>query len=257
MRDFDDLRRVLGRPARRLNLAGLAVLLAATVAGSLAVLLGANRVVAATLPVVIIVGGIGWLWVRFLESPRAAAAEALLHHDLIERARWRLRTGSSPPRSRAAAVRWLARNPEPAAPYAADLAGRAELLAWIGDSPSASRTLNRIRPESPADRFDHLVARANLDVLDGRAPDLRPIQEALIQLDERDERRHRRVCLALVEARLAVADGTDPWAPICAARKDMDRVMPAATLLSLTVRVVALMAVLSGLEATVFATVGR
>src|SRR5947207_2661848 len=125
MRDFEAIGRVLGRPARLLNLAGLAILLVGVASGALALGLRANRLVAIALADAIIVLGIGLLWLWFLDSRRAPALEAILHHDLVERAGWRRATRSSIPRNRRQAARWLRQHPEPPEPTTDDLIRRA------------------------------------------------------------------------------------------------------------------------------------
>jgi hypothetical protein len=98
---------------------------------------------------------------------------------------------------------------------------------------------------------------ATVDALDGRPVDLRPIREALLAIDEQAERRVRRVCLGLLESRIALARGEDPWSPVLAARADLDRVAPAATLRAVTAAVFALVVVLAGLAGTVLTFVPR
>ena len=257
MRDFEAIGRVLGRPARLLNIAGLGILAGGMVAGAGLHAVGLNRAVSIAVAVAIIVLGIGLLWMRFLGSRIAPAYEAILHHDLIERAAWRRATGVQRPRSRSLAASWLRRNPEPPDPGSADLIRRAELLIWTGDRDAASLALRRVRPETPIERFDVLVNAATVDAIDGRPVDLRPIREALLAIDEQAERRVRRVCLGLLESRIALAKGEDPWAPVLSARGDLDRVAPAATLRAVTAAVFALVVVLAGLAGTVLTFVPR
>jgi hypothetical protein len=257
MRDFEAIGRVLGRPARLLNIAGLVVLTAGVAIGAMLHGIGANRAMSIAAAVAIIVLGIGLLWLRFLGSRVAPAYEAILHHDLIERAAWRRATGSPRPRSKARAEVWLRRHPEPDEPTSGDLIRRAELLMWTGDLDAASFVLRRVRPETPLERFDVLVDMATVDTVDGRTVDLRPIREAYLAIDEQAERRVRRVCLGLLESRIALTGGQDPWAPLLAARADLDRVAPAATLWAVTAAVFALVVVLAGLAGAVLTFVPR
>src|SRR5919198_1112844 len=251
MRDFESIGRVLGRPARVLNIAGLVVLAAGVLTGGALHASGANRAVSIAAAVAIISIGIGLLWLRFLGSRVAPAYEAILHHDLIERAAWRRATGTQRPRSKAVAARWLRRHPESPEQTTGDLLRRAELLTWIGDRDAASLVLRRVRPETPIDRFDLLVDVATIDALEGRPVALQPIREALLAIDEQAERRVRRICLGLLESRIALADGQDPWPPVLSARADLDRVAPAATLRAVTAAVFALVVVLAGLAGAV------
>ena len=257
MRDFDAIGRVLGRPARLLNVAGLVILAVGVLGGAGLHATGANRAVSIALAVAIIVLGIGLLWLRFLGSRIAPAYEAILHHDLIERAAWRRATGSQRPRSKGSAAAWLRRHDEPVDPSSGDLLRRAELLMWTGDRDAASLALRRVRAETPIERFDLLVDVATVDTIEGRPVDLRPIREALLAIDEQADRRVRRVCLGLLESRIALAKGDDPWAPVLAARGDLDRVAPAATLRAVTAAVFALVVVLAGLAGTVLTFVPR
>jgi hypothetical protein len=257
MRDFESIGRVLERPARLLNIGGLVILTAGVVTGAALHATGANRAVSIAVAVAIIVLGIGLLWLRFLGSRVAPAYEAILHHDLIERAAWRRATGSQRPRSRSRAAGWLRRHPEPTDPTTGDLIRRADLLAWIGDRDAASLLLRRAQPETPIDRFDLLVDLATIDTIEGRRVDLQPIREALLAIDEQAERRVRRVCLGLLESRIALANGEDPWTPVLSARADLDRVAPAATLRAVTAAVFALVVVLAGLAGAVLTVVPR
>jgi hypothetical protein len=257
MRDFEAIGHVLGRPARLLNAAGLVVLAAGVATGVLLHGTGANRAVSIAAAVAIIVLGIGLLWLRFLGSRIAPAYEAILHHDLIERAAWRRATGAQRPRSKARAERWLRGHPEPGEPTSGDLIRRAELMMWTGELDAASLLLRRVRPETPVERFDLLVDIATLDTVEGRPVDLRPIREAYLAIDEQAERRVRRVCLGLLESRIALARNEDPWAPVLAARADLDRVAPAATLRAVTAAVFALVVVLAGLAGAVLTFVPR
>lgn len=257
MRDFEALGHALGRPARLLNVIGLLVLAVGVVIGAAVHALGANRPMSIAVAVAIIVLGIGILWLRFLGSRVAPAYEAILHHDLIERAAWRRATGSARPRSRSRAAAWLRGHPEPSEPSTGDLLRRAELLAWTGDRDEASLLLRRVRPETPVERFDLLVDVATIDTVEGRPVDVRPIREALLAIEEQADRRVRRVCLGLLEARIALANGDDPWAPVLAARHDLDRVAPAATLRAVTAAVFALVVALAGLAGAVLTFVPR
>jgi hypothetical protein len=257
MADFEAIGRVLGRPARLLNVCGLVILATGVLTGAVLHATGANRPLSIAVAVAIIVLGIGLLWLRFLASRIAPAYEAILHHDLIERAAWRRATGSPRPRSRAIAASWLRRHREPAEPTTGDLIRRAELQIWTGDRDAASLALRRVRAETPIERFDLLVDLATIDTIEGRAVDLRPIREALLAIDEQAERRVRRVCLGLLESRIALAKGEDPWLPVLAARADLDRVAPAATLRAVTAAVFALVVVLAGLAGTVLTFVPR
>jgi hypothetical protein len=257
MRDFESIGRVLGRPARLLNLAGLIVLAAGVLTGAALHATGANRAVSIAVAVAIISLGIGLLWLRFLGSRVAPAYEAILHHDLIERAAWRRATGSQRPRSRSRAAGWLRRHPEPPDPTSGDLIRRAELLMWTGHRDEASLLLRRVRPETPLDRFDLLVDLATIDAIEDRKVDLQPIREALLAIDEQAERRVRRVCLGLLESRIALGKGEDPWLPVLSARADLDGVAPAATLRAVTAAVFALVVVLTGLAAAVLTVVPR
>jgi hypothetical protein len=247
----------MSAPARRLNALGLAVVVLAVIAGVLLHTYGLSAVVAVAVAVVILLVGVGALWLRFLANPVAPAYEALLHHSLIERAAWRRETGTVMPRSRAAAAAWLRRYPEPSDPTPADLLRRATLLMRTGALDQAGIALRRIRPETPSDRFVVLLEMATLDTLEGRRVDLQPIREAYLAIDEKAERRLRRICLGSLEAHIAMAEGADPWPPLLAARADIDRVVPAASLRAVTARVFALLIVLSGLTAVVLLSVGR
>jgi hypothetical protein len=257
MRDFEELGRALGRPARWLNLAGLALLAIGVGTGAVLHSIGVNRALSIAVADAIIVLGIGGLWLRFLNGRHAPAYEAILHHELIERAEWRRATGSTRPRNRRQADGWLRRHPEPVAPSAPDLVRRATMLMWVARGDEAGLALRRARADTPLDRFLILLETGTLDTLEGRTVDLRPIREAFLAIEEQAERRLRRICLGGLEAQIALADGGDPWEPMLQARRDLDRVAPAATLRAVTARVFALVIVLAGLAALTLAFIGR
>ena len=257
MRDFEELGRALGRPARVLNVAGLVLLAIGVVGGAVLHVIGIHRALSIAAADAVIVLGIGALWLRFLGSRYAPAYEAILHHELIERAEWRRATGSARPRTRRQAEAWLRRRRERPNPDTGDLIRRAVMLMWTGRLDEAGLTLRNGLAETPRDRFLILLETGTLDTLEGRAVDLRPIREAYLAIDEQAERRLRRICLGGLEAQIALANSGDPWDPMLAARRDLDRVAPAATLRAVTARVFALVVVLAGLAALVLAYVGR
>ena len=231
MREFDDISRALGRPFRghRLLLVGCFVLagVAARVAAE-----AFARDVAIAIGVAMLVASVGGYWIWFRRSRYAAGFEALLDHELAERRTWRRETGTPMPRNRSQARRWLAEHP--ASPSTDPR--RVPLLSWVGDLAAARSTLASIAPETPDERFDAEIDRGTLDYLEGGHPDLGPSRTALMALTDPRERRHGQVCLAILEARTALAAGGDPWLPILAARAEMGEVAPTVTISALGLR---------------------
>jgi hypothetical protein len=176
--------------------------------------LGAVAMVAA-------VGSYWWWWTR---SRYPAATEAIADHNRLEAAAWRRETGTPHPQSRAQARAWIE-----ARPGAGDPPGdihRAGMLQWIGDLEAARREVDALEPGTPAETFDAEIARATQAYLDGAVVERGPVTAAFAALSDPLDRRHGRVCLGILEARVALAAGRDPFEPILAARAEIDGVDP-------------------------------
>lgn len=238
VRRYDDLSRALGRPFRGHRLL-LVVAFVAAGLGAAATVRVAPREFAILVGAAILVGSIAAYWAWFSQSRYAPGVEALGDHELYERTSWRRATGTGMPRTRGRARRWLAAHPT----TELTASRRLPLLLWTDDLAAARTTLEGLRPETADERFFAEIERATLELLEGGLPDLAPARAAAAALIEPSERRHARVCLALLEARFAVAQGTDPWIPIIASRRDLLHVAPNVTIRWLTTRLAAVLAV--------------
>jgi hypothetical protein len=215
-RRFDDVSKALARPFRR---HGLLIVVAFAVAALAVRLVGgvAPREVAILVGAAILVGSIAGYWAWFSQSRYAPGVEALGDHNLLERRSWRRATGSRMPRTRSGAIRWLADNP----PTEWNAIRRLRLQLATDDVAGARTTLDGVQPETADERFSVELDRATIAILGGGMADLAPVREAASRLTDATEHRHARVCYALLEARYAVAVGSDPWLPILAARADL------------------------------------
>jgi hypothetical protein len=120
------------------------------------------------------------------------ATEVYSDHMQTERAEWRLFTGTRMPMGFRRMEVWLLANPD--SPY-----GRPAALTMVGRYEEAETELARHPPRTARETFEHALLREESRVLRGFAPDL-PMLEALLPTLTADEQRHRRECLALLEA---------------------------------------------------------
>jgi hypothetical protein len=156
------------------------------------------------------------IWRPFTGAPFMRAAELYYDHDCHERAEWRAETGTPMPRGLKAFDAWLTANP--AAPE------RASLLLPLGRLGEADSAIDAMEPATPGDTFGVEILRKTRMMLAGERPDLKPLHETWPSLPDPRERRHKRECLALLDAQLAVDDGRDPIDVLATARGEIDGV---------------------------------
>jgi hypothetical protein len=151
-------------------------------------------------------------WRPFLDPKMRAAAELYYDHDCHERWEWKADHGKAPPRNRAGYEAWLEANP----------AGHdaAAILLVFGRLADADAVIAATTPRSPEEAYSLDVLRQERVLLAGGKPDLASLHAAWRSLPDPAERRHRRQCLALLEAKVAVADGGDPLAVLAEARQE-------------------------------------
>jgi hypothetical protein len=163
----------------------------------------------------LLIGGLVAWWPFF--DPTFRGATELFHdHDCHERADWKAKTGTTLPRGLKACETWLAIHPN--AP------GRASLLLPLGRLDEADQAIDAMRPTSPEDEFAVEILRQTRLLYAGDTPDLTPMHVAWRALPNARERRHRRECLALLDAQVAVDLGADPMAVMAVAREEVDEV---------------------------------
>jgi len=155
-------------------------------------------------------------WARYWSADLRGAAELISDHNCHELAEWRAETGTSIPIGVAAMEQWLANHPS------GD--GRASVLLRLGRLDEAGVAIDAIEPSTPEEAYGVEILRETMKLLAGRRPDLAMLQSTWRSLPEPRERRHRRECLALLEAEVAVADGQSPLPILVAARHEIAEV---------------------------------
>ena len=180
-------------------------------------------------PIAGLAAGLAFMLPSLLPSVRAHAgphrpiAEALNDHNLYEQRAWKREVGGSMPCSLADARRWLREH--------LTGAGRSSMLLWVGDVDAARMEIEALSATTREERFGLAILRGGLAFVEGREPDLAGIRESLAAIPDRRARRHGRICLAILEARLAHDRGEDPWAPIARGWAELDGVEWRATVL--------------------------
>jgi hypothetical protein len=144
------------------------------------------------------------------------AAELFSDHNCHERAEWKEKTGTRMPFGLKAAERWLAANP--------NARGRAYLLLPLGRVAEADQLIAGFTPATPDEAFGVELLRETRTLLLGGTPDTDRLRASLATLPDPRERRHRRECIAILDAQAAVAAGGDPMAVLAAAREEIDAV---------------------------------
>jgi hypothetical protein len=162
----------------------------------------------------LIVAAIAW-WPLFDPAFRSAV-ELTLDHGDYERTDWKAETGTSMPCSRADIERWLARYPR--AP------GSASLLLALGRLPEADRAIETVDPSRPGATFAIELLRQTRRLYAGDESDLGVLHGALLTIQDPRLRRHRRECVALFEAQVAVDRGGDPIETMALARDEIGEV---------------------------------
>ena len=193
------------------------ILTTAAVAVAVAVgLLTSDRLLAVGIGLVILGPGLlVSLW-PYTSRRFRLAVELFTDHNCHERAEWQQKTGTKMPYGLKAAERWLAENPTGR--------GRASLLLPLGRVAEADQLIASYVPETREDAVDIELLRETRSLLLGGTPDIGRVKAELLTLSDPRERRHRRECIALLEAQTAVAAGNDPMAVMAAAREEIDGV---------------------------------
>jgi hypothetical protein len=164
-----------------------------------------------------VVGAIGLL--PFASAGLRDALELINDHNTHERAERRAETGTRIPRGIRRQEQWLVDHP--VGPH------RATVLLTLGRLAEADEAIAQIEPATPEERFGVEILRETSRLLAGQRPALGAMASAWRALPDGAERRHRRECLALLEALVAVADRQDPIPVLAAARREIGEV-PAA-----------------------------
>jgi hypothetical protein len=223
MHDIEALNRALRAPFRFHGWLQAAAVLSGAVVAPIAARF-TNREAAIALGALAMIAAVGSYWTWWIRSRYPPATEAIADHNRLEAAAWRRETGTDLPCSRAQARAWLEAHPR-SADHAGDVR-RAGMLQWVDARDAARREIDSLEPATPAETFDAEIARATQAYLDGAVVDLVPARAAFAALADPLDRRHGRVCVGLLEARVALAGGGDPFEPILAARAEMDGIDP-------------------------------
>lgn len=157
-------------------------------------------------------------WSPISDPDLRAALELVSDHDCHERAEWKRETGIAVPAGDAAARRWLLAHPTGP--------GRASILLRLGQLDDADRAIEAIEPSTPEEAFGVDILRQTRILLAGEAPDLTALHASWRSLPDPRERRHRRECLALLDAQIAVAGGAEPVPGLSLARREIGQVHP-------------------------------
>lgn len=155
-------------------------------------------------------------WAPLADARFRKGLELVYDHNCHEAAEWKAETGTSMPRGLPAVAKWLEANPTSR--------GRASLLLVVGRIEEADAAIAAIEPRTPAEAFDIELARQARTLLIGEAPDLQVLSATWSTLPDPREQRHRRECLAILEAEIAVGQGGDPMAVLAAARDEIPEV---------------------------------
>lgn len=156
-------------------------------------------------------GAVG-AWLPFSDAAFRAAAELYFDHNCHEAAEWKRDTGTSMPRGRRAMERWVEEHPKSSA--------RASLLLILGRVSEADRAIAARRPTTDVEAFELELLRQTRALLVGDSADTERLHAMWTSIPDPRERRHRRQCLALLDAQVAVAHGRPPLPVLAGARAD-------------------------------------
>jgi hypothetical protein len=170
----------------------------------------------AGLAVALVAFSVGW-W-PMSDPVLRAALELISDHDCHERAEWKRETGTSVPAGVKAMRRWLLEHPSGP--------GRASVLLQMGQLDEADQAIEAIQASTPEEAFGVEILRQTRILMAGETPDLAALRASWRSLPDVRERRHRRECLALLDAQVAVADGADPVPGLALARREIESVHP-------------------------------
>lgn len=196
---------------------GIALMLAAGLGTAIGVALDEPIWAAVTAAAIGLTGTLAaWSWL--LDRSAREGAELVWDHNCREMAQWKAETGSRYPRSVAAARAWL--DAHPGAP------GTASILLRLGRLAEADIAIAAATARTPEEAFSLDILRETRVLFAGGRPDLVELHAKWLSLPDGPERRHRRECLALLDADTAVVDGRDPWMVLAVARAEVGDVDP-------------------------------
>ena len=166
----------------------------------------------------LVVLGIGALILlpRYWNRNARLAMELFNDHNCHERAEWKRETGTRMPLTLKAAERWLVEHPT--GPNGAGL-----LLA-LGRVAEVDERMAKYVPDTPDHAFDVELLRETRALALAEPVDIDGLLGRIRDLPDPRERRHRRECVALLEAQLATDRGEDPVAVLARARMEIDDV---------------------------------
>ena len=162
----------------------------------------------------VVAAAIAW-WPMFDPGFRSAI-ELSLDHRCRELADWKVETGTAMPRTVGAARGWLAEHP--GAP------GAGTLQLFLGQLREADRAIDAIDASTPEATFAVALLRQTRRLYAGDDVDLDSLHAAWRLLPETAVRRHRRECVALLEAQVAVDHGGDAIGILARARPDVGEI---------------------------------
>jgi hypothetical protein len=170
----------------------------------------------AGLAIALVAFAAGW-WPMWNTDLRAAL-ELMSDHDCHERAEWKRETGTSMPAGIRAMRRWLLAHPSGP--------GRASVLLHLGLLDEADRAIEAIQASTPEEAFGVEILRQTGILMAGQTPEVEALHASWRSLPDARERSHRRECLALLDAQVAVARGADPVPGLASARREIEAVHP-------------------------------
>jgi hypothetical protein len=203
-------------PFSRVVVRTVAVIVVSIAAGVIAGFVAPEPVVGTLVSLTILVAAGVVVWWPLTDPAFSGASELFFDHDCHERAEWKAETGTPMPRGLKGAKQWLLANP--IGP------GRASMLLPLGRLGEADRAIEAMDPKTPEDAFGIEILRATRILYAGGRPDLGPLHATWRSLPDVRERRHRRECLALLDAEIAFDTGGDPIATLATARQEIDGV---------------------------------
>jgi hypothetical protein len=153
-----------------------------------------------------------------LDRPFRRAMELFYDHLCHERWEWKQETGVAMPSTPARMRQWLLAHPTGP--------GRASILLAVGRLDDAERAIDEIRPATPEEAYGVDILRAQRTLFGGAIPDVTGLHASWRGLPDPRERRHRRECLAVLDAMIAADRGADPIPVLAAARDDIPEVHP-------------------------------
>jgi hypothetical protein len=207
-----DLYRPLTHSMRTTLLAGCLAVMTGVYAG----LLTRQPALAGLVAVLVTAVGAALAWPWLLDPKCRAGLELLFDHDCHERFEWKEETGTNIPRNAVAAGRWLDDHPTGE--------GRASILLRLGRLVEADAAIAAIEPHTPEEAFGVEIMRKTREQMSGDRPDLSDLHASWRSLPDPRERRHRRECLALLDAQIGVAEHRDPWPLLAQARSEIGEV---------------------------------